>query len=457
MTATAEHVYTPSELNREARLHLEAGFGRVLVEAEISNLSRPASGHLYFSLKDDKAQLRCALFRSAVLKSGLRLENGMKVLARGRVSLYEPRGDFQMIVDSVREAGEGELQRQFEALKQKLQDEGLFEPARKRPLPPYPLRIGLVTSPRGAAVRDILHVLQRRWPLARVRLYPVLVQGEGAALEIRRAVEAANRHGWPQLLIVGRGGGSLEDLMAFNDEGVARAVHASAVPVVSAVGHETDFSICDFVADLRAPTPSAAAELATPDQAVLRETFERGGRQLLRRMRDRLHRDSQRLDHMGHRLQQRHPASRLAEQHRRLQTLEAASRRAVRRTVESRAQRLQSLSARLAAHRPERRVAELASRVAAARRALERLARDAVQARGQQLGDLARTLHAVSPLAVIGRGYAVLTSPATGAVVSRAQQAEPGDRILARLKDGRLDCRVESVLPPDDLQAEPQN
>ena len=441
MTATAEHVYSPSELNREARLHLEMGFPRITVEAEVSNLSRPASGHFYFSLKDDKAQIRCALFRSAAMKSGLRLENGMKVLARGRISLYEPRGDFQLIVDSVQEAGEGELQRQFEALKQKLQDEGLFEPDRKRPLPPYPLRIGLVTSPRGAAVRDILHVLERRWPLARVRLYPVLVQGDGASQEIRRALESANRHGWSQLLIVG----SLEDLMAFNDEDVARAVHASAIPVVSAVGHETDFSISDFVADLRAPTPSAAAELATPDQAALRETFARGERQLLRRMRDRLQRDSQRLDHLGHRLQQRHPAAHLTEQCRRLQTLDATLRRAARRSIELRTQRVHSVSARLAAQRPERRIAELVGRVAVAHRALGRLARDAVHARRQQLGDLARTLHAVSPLAVIGRGYAVLTSHATGAVISSVQQTEPGDQIAAQLKDGRLECRVESA------------
>jgi exodeoxyribonuclease VII large subunit len=449
MAATAEHVYTPTELNREVRLHLEAGFGRVVVEAEISNLSRPASGHLYFCLKDERAQVRCALFRSAVIKSGLRLENGMQVLARGRISLYEPRGEFQMIVDSVQAAGEGELQRQFEALKQKLQDEGLFDPARKRRLPSYPLRIGVVTSPRGAAVRDILHVLQRRWPLARVRLYPVLVQGEGAALEIRRALDAANRHGWPQLLIVGRGGGSLEDLMAFNDEGVARAVHASAIPVVSAVGHETDFSICDFVADLRAPTPSAAAELVTPDQAALRETFQRAGRQLLRRMRDRLQRDGQRLDHLAHRLQQRHPASRLADQCRRLQALEVMAQRAVRRSLDDRAQRLRSVSARLAAQRPERRIADLSGRLAGARRALGRLALSAVQARQQQLGELARTLHAVSPLAVIGRGYAVLTSAKTGTVVSSVQQVDRGAGVLARLKDGRLDCRVESVLPAD--------
>ena len=270
MDRAAEHIYTPTELNREVKLHLEMGFSRILLEAEVSNLSRPASGHQYFTLKDERAQVRCAFFRSAAARSGVRLENGMQVLARGRISLYEARGDFQMIVDSVQEAGEGALLRQFEELKKKLEGEGLFDAARKRPLPPFPRRIGLLTSPRGAAVRDILHVLQRRWPLAQVRLYPVLVQGDGAPAEIRKALAAANRHGLAELLICGRGGGSLEDLVAFNDEGVARAVYDSGIPIVSAVGHETDFSICDFVADLRAPTPSAAAELATPDQHSLR-------------------------------------------------------------------------------------------------------------------------------------------------------------------------------------------
>lgn len=399
-----QHVYTPTELNREVRLHLEMGFPRILLEAEVSNLSRAASGHLYFTLKDDKAQIRCALFRSAATRQGagmsLRLENGMQVLARGRISLYEPRGDFQLILDSVQEAGEGALQRQFEELKNKLETEGLFDAARKRSLPRYPVRIGLVTSPRGAAIRDILHVLERRWPLAAARLYPVLVQGSGAAAEIRRAIEAANRHGWAQLLIVGRGGGSLEDLAAFNDESVARAVFSSAIPVVSAVGHETDFSICDFVADLRAPTPSAAAELATPDQAVLKEAFSRAGRQLARRTHMRLQRDGQRLDHLAHRLQQRHPATRLAEQARRLRQLSVA---------------------------------------------LQRLSRDAIRARRQRLSGLARTLHAVSPLEVIGRGYAVLTAAGSEAVVSSITQISGGDRVDARLKDGSLHCTVDSV------------
>jgi exodeoxyribonuclease VII large subunit len=444
-SGVAEHVYTPSELNREVRLHLEMGFPRILVEAEISNLSRPTSGHFYFTLKDDKAQIRCALFRSAAVRQDVRLENGMQVLARGRISLYEPRGDFQLILDSVQTAGEGALQRQFEELKKKLQAEGLFDATHKRALPPYPGRIGLVTSPRGAAVRDILHVLGRRWPLAKVRLYPVLVQGSGAAAEIRGALEAANRHGWAELLIFGRGGGSLEDLLAFNDEAVARAVFASAIPVISAVGHETDFSICDFVADLRAPTPSAAAELAAPDQAVLRETFARAQRQLSRRMQGRIQHVNQRLDHLAHRLQQRHPAARLADQARRLQALKATLQGNVRRLLETRALRLDTLTQRLATRRPERTLAALGERVGAARRSLDRLALEAVRARRQRLRELARTLHAVSPLEVIGRGYAVITAAVTGSVVSSVAQLKQGDRLEARLADGSLLCTVDSI------------
>jgi exodeoxyribonuclease VII large subunit len=445
VSGAAEHVYTPSELNREVRLHLEMGFPRILIEAEISNLSRPASGHYYFTLKDDKAQIRCALFRSAAVRQDVRLENGMQVLARGRISLYEPRGDFQLILDSVQDAGEGVLQRQFDELRRKLQAEGLFDAAHKQALPPYPGRIGVVTSPRGAAVRDVLQVLERRWPLARVRLYPVLVQGSGAAAEIRAAIEAANRQRWAEVLIVGRGGGSLEDLLAFNDEAVARAVFSSAIPVISAVGHETDFSICDFVADLRAPTPSAAAELATPDQAVLREAFARAQRQLARRMQSRLQRDNQRLDHLGHRLQQRHPAARLADRSRHLRMLRAALTRDVRRQLESRALRLDTQARRLAANRPERTLAALAARIVTARRSLDRLALESLRTRRQRLREVARTLHAVSPLEVIGRGYAVLTAAATGAVVSSVTQIAGGDRVEARLKDGSLACTVDSV------------
>ena len=226
MMNSAEQFYTPSELNREIKLHLEAGFPRVVIEAEISNLARPASGHLYFSLKDERAQIRCAMFRSAASRMGIRPENGSKVIARGRISLYEPRGDYQFIADSMQDAGEGILQRQFEELKRKLEAEGLFSAGLKQELPPYPEHIGIVTSPSGAAVRDLLHVLERRWPVAAIRLYPVRVQGIEAPAEIRSAVEAANRQAWADLLIVGRGGVSVLDIGAFNDVALARSVVA---------------------------------------------------------------------------------------------------------------------------------------------------------------------------------------------------------------------------------------
>ena len=442
---TNEHIYTPSELNREVRMHIEMGFPRILLEAEISNLSKPASGHLYFTLKDNKAQVRCALFRSSASRLSIRPENGMKVLARGRISLYEPRGDFQMIVDSLRDAGEGLLRRQFEELKKKLEGEGLFDPSYKQPLPPYPLRIALVTSPGGAAVRDILHVLARRWPVAKVRLHPVSVQGTEAPREILAALQAANEQDWAEILIIGRGGGSLEDLLAFNDEAVARAVFASGIPVISAVGHETDFSICDFAADLRAPTPSAAAELATPDQAVLKETFARYERQLLRLIRDRLQRDTQGLDHLSHRLQQRHPATRLGEQARHLDTLQKTLGKSFQRQLKERESLLANLGTRLYTQHPGRRLHDLIIKVNNIRQSIDIKMNHILTQRQQKLRDLARTLNAVSPLKTIGRGYAVVTSPQTGEVISSVSQTQPGDPLTTQLSDGRLLSTVNKV------------
>ena len=442
---TGEHIYTPSELNREVRLHIEMGFPRILLEAEISNLSKPASGHLYFTLKDDRAQIRCALFRSSASRLSIQPANGMKVLARGRISLYEPRGDFQLIVDSLRDAGEGLLRRQFEELKKKLEGEGLFDPSHKQPLPSYPLRIGVVTSPGGAAVRDILQVLARRWPVAKVRLYPVSVQGTEAPRELLTALQAANEQNWAEILIVGRGGGSLEDLLAFNDETVARAVFSSGIPVISAVGHETDFSICDFVADLRAPTPSAAAELITPNQAVLKETFARHARQLLRRMRDRLQRDNQGLDHLSHRLQQRHPATRLDEQSRHLDTLQKALTRNFQRQLKERASLLANMGRRLYKQHPNRPVHDLIIKVKNIRHSIDKYMINTLNQRRRTLRDLARTLHAVSPLKTIGRGYAVVTSTQSGKVISSISQTQPGKTITTQVSDGRLLSTVDKI------------
>ena len=263
----ASRAISVSELNRTVRRLLEDDIARIWVEGEISNLARPASGHVYFSLKDEKAQVRCAWFRQRQRGPTIHLKNGDQMLVFGKVSLYEPRGDYQIIVEQVENAGEGELRRRFEALKNKLADEGLFDTERKQPLPALPGRIGVVTSPSGAAIRDILTVLRRRFPAIPVLVYPTAVQGDAAAGEIASAIDTAVRRAECDLLIVGRGGGSLEDLWPFNEEVVARAIAACPIPVISAVGHEVDVTIADFVADVRAPTPSGAAEIAVPDQA----------------------------------------------------------------------------------------------------------------------------------------------------------------------------------------------
>jgi len=440
-----EHIYTPSELNREVRLHIEMGFPRILLEAEISNLSKPASGHLYFTLKDEKAQIRCALFRSSASRLSVQPVNGMKVLAGGRIGLYEPRGDFQLIVDTLRDAGEGLLRRQFEELKKKLKEEGLFDASFKQALPIYPIRIGVMTSPGGAVVRDIMQILARRWPIAKVRLYPVSVQGVEAPGEILNALKAANDQDWAEVLILGRGGGSLEDLLAFNDEAVARAVFSSGIPIISAVGHETDFSICDFVADLRAPTPSAAAELATPNQATLKETFSRSERQMLRRIRERLQRDTQGLDHLAHRLQQHHPAKRLAEQANHLDSLQKVLNTGFLRQLKERNAALANLGHRLQNQHPGRRLHELTIKVNNIRQTIDKYTIKNIEQRQKTLRDLARTLNAVSPLKTISRGYAVVTSAQTGEVISSINQAQPGVSIATQLSDGRLISTIEKV------------
>jgi exodeoxyribonuclease VII large subunit len=438
-------VYTPSELNREVKLHLEAGFPQVVLEAEISNLSRPASGHLYFSLKDETAQIRSAMFRSAVLRSSLHVENGMKVLARGRISLYEARGEYQFIVDGLRDAGQGALLRQFEQLKKKLESEGLFEPERKQALPPYPMHIGVITSASGAAVRDIEQVLQRRWPVAQVRLYPVSVQGADAPGEICAALAQANRECWAEVLILGRGGGSIEDLQAFNMETVARSVAASSIPVISAVGHETDFSISDFVADVRAPTPSAAAELATPDQYQVRAAFARFQRMLEQRMQAQLQRNMQGLDYLAHRLLQRDPARRLREQNKQLARLAEALERSTRARVRETRYRLTGATARLNMQHPGRKLDEYRQRIMVCQQAADRSIRSRLLRTQDRFHDLGRTLHAVSPLATMGRGYAVLSATMTGAVITHRQQVDSGSQLTAQLADGRLYCTVDST------------
>jgi len=439
-------VYTPTELNREVHLHLEAGFPRLWLEGEISNLARPASGHLYFSLKDDRAQIRCALFRQNARAIGFRPENGQLVQVRGRLSLYEPRGDYQLIADTMEAAGEGRLRAAWEALRKQLEAEGLFETSRKRPLPAYPGRIAVITSASGAVIRDILHVLERRWPLAQVRLYPVPVQGEQAPPAIVRALAAVNRHGWAQAVIAGRGGGSLEDLWAFNDETVARAIAASDIPVISAVGHESDVSIADFVADLRAPTPTAAAELLTPDGAALRREYARHERRLAQVTRDDITRRSQRVDELATRLSRQHPGRRLDARRTELAAARKRMRVALSRATADRQVRLNALTARLKAI-----AARTGPSQAQALRPLESRLRAAgerlVPERRSQLQSLVRTLNAFSPLPTLERGYAIVTREPGGRAITDPAKVKAGDTLFTRVAGGRIVSTVTETEP----------
>ena len=437
-------VYSPSEINREARTHLEAGFPHVWLRGEISNLARPASGHLYFSVKDAKAQVRCALFRGNARGLDFRPANGDEVLVRGRLSLYEPRGDYQLIADGLLAAGAGALQEAFEALKRKLEQEGLFEPARKQALPAWPQRIGVITSPSGAAVRDILNVLAQRWPLARVQIYPAQVQGEQAPGELIRALRAADRNGACDVLLLARGGGSLEDLWAFNDEQLARAIADLATPLVSGVGHETDFTIADFVADLRAPTPSAAAAAATPDGPALKQQLLRLNERLERTIQRVLDQSSQRLDHIARRLQARHPERRLDELSERRVRLVVRLHRAVQRQLQDSAQRTRAVGQRLRAASPHHRLQRDAQQLDALHRRLQLGMKRQLETLQSRLAAQSRALDSVSPLKVLERGYAVARSP-DGKALTRADQFVPGQTVHWLFRQFEVRATVESA------------
>jgi exodeoxyribonuclease VII large subunit len=442
-------VYSVSRLTAEVRLLLEGQFPLIWVEGEISNLARPGSGHWYFSLKDSAAQVRCAMFRGRNQFLRFRPADGQQVLVRARVSLYEARGEFQLVVEHMEEAGHGALQRAFEALKGRLAAEGLFDAALKRTPPPFPRRLALVTSPTGAAARDVLSVLRRRFPGLEVRLYAVPVQGAGAA---ERIAAALARAGSPEsgcdVIVLTRGGGSLEDLWAFNEEIVARAIRASAVPVVTGVGHEIDFTIADFAADLRAPTPSAAAELSSPDRTELATRFRLLGRRLGQLLGADLRRREERLRHLVQRLQRCHPQTRLNQRAQRLDELDVRLRRAQQRLIEARAARLREAVRGLHAHSPQRRLAALEQQAAVL---ASRLRAQLTQRLGEQrvrIEALARALHALSPLATLGRGYAIVSRERDGAIVRHSHDVAPDEQLRARLAEGALLCRVEAVEDP---------
>jgi exodeoxyribonuclease VII large subunit len=439
----AREVLSVGALNRRARLLIEQSLGLVWVEGEISNLSQPSSGHMYWSLKDAQAQVRCAMFRQANRRLDVRLENGQQVLVQARVSLYEARGDYQLIVDHVEEAGEGLLQRQFEALKRKLAAEGLFDTERKRPLPRLPERIGVVTSPTGAALRDVLIALGRRFPATRVLIYPTSVQGEGAPAAICRALALADARRDCDVLILTRGGGSLEDLWAFNDERVARAVAAASLPIIVGVGHEVDFTIADFVADVRAPTPSQAAELAVPNAADFLAGFEHSFARLTRAMRQHTIATARTADHLLHRLYRAHPGVAVRARHQRLDELEARLRRGLERVVAERRARLGRVSTRIAAANPRLRLMAARERWRDQHARLGGALRTHIERLSRRTELAARELKALSPLATLERGYAIVARRDDATLVTDAGRAPAGTELEIRLAKGRLGARVD--------------
>ncbi|HKI74497.1 MAG TPA: exodeoxyribonuclease VII large subunit [Pseudomonadales bacterium] len=451
-------VLSVSELTRSARQLLEGEFPMVFVEGEISNFMRPSSGHWYLTLKDDKSQLRCAMFAGRNRLIRFTPRDGMQVLVRGRISLYEARGEFQMIAEFMEEAGDGALRRAFDKLKASLDAEGLFAASAKQPIPAIPRHLGVITSPTGAAIRDVLHVLARRFPAIHVSVIPVQVQGDESVRQIVAALDFANRYQDDRfdVLLLTRGGGSLEDLWSFNTEQVARAIFASKIPVVCAVGHETDFTIADFVADLRAPTPSAAAEMVSPDGNEWLAAFNRVERTLTGAINSRLGERQRHIEHVSRRL--RHPGTRLTDLHQRIDELDLRMGAAFRRYLsgfrfeETRSRlvhainrRMERVTARLELTRS--RLSSPAASVAAARTRVDHLGqrlvsqmRADVRHTAQRLGGLAERLETVNPEAVLSRGYAIVTH--AGRIVSDASDVEPGAEISARLHTGQLIATV---------------
>ncbi len=437
-------VFRVTELNGAVRDLLEQSFGLLWVEGEISNLARPRSGHMYFSLKDDAAQVRCALFRGKARLVNFDVAAGDQVLVRAGVSLYPARGDYQLIVEHMELAGAGALQRAFEQLKARLDAEGLFDAELKRALPAVPRRIGVITSATGAALRDVLSVLSRRYPLGAARVYPVPVQGAAAPAAIVDALTRAGARADCDVLLLVRGGGSIEDLQAFNDEAVARAIRACAIPVISGVGHEVDITIADFAADVRAPTPSAAAELVCPDLAEWRQRVDRHLARLTACLGQKLTEAQQQQAGLSARLARQHPRRRLEAPMQRLDEAEARLTGALRQRLERAGQRRAQAHGRLFRAAPDRAVARQIDVHRALERRLNLAMRRLTRQTAQRLGGAARALNAVSPLQTLDRGYAIARA-ADGSVLRSAEHVATGDAVSVTLRRDRLECRITSI------------
>lgn len=436
-------ILSVAELNAEVNQLLIQGFPLLWVEGEISNLVRPASGHLYFSLKDTKAQIRCAMFRNRNMKLSIKPENGLKVLVRGRVGLYEPRGDFQLIAEHMEDAGVGELQRQFEALKQKLSSAGLFDEEHKKELPEYPKRIAVITSPTGAAIQDILHVLKRRSPHTSVIIYPVAVQGESAKIQIETAIRQANADKQCDVIILARGGGSIEDLWAFNEENVAKAIYHADIPIISGIGHEIDFTIADFVADVRAPTPSAAAELATEDSKQLLTNIIQNQIWLQQRIKQQIQQSGQMLERLESRLNLQKPLNEIQQYIQRLDNCDTRLKQLMNQTIKDRQQSLNNLALRLNASKPSNKIKEQRENLLHHEARLKQAIKNNLKQKKSQFKIQMATLDSVSPLKTLDRGYAIVKDKTSQTLITEINQLTARQKIEIQLKDGVANASIE--------------
>lgn len=439
-----EEIYTVSRLNNEVRFLLEDTFPPIWVEGEISNFSAPNSGHWYFSLKDAAAQVSCAMFRSSRLKLNFTPKDGMHVLLKARVSLYENSGRFQLIAEDMEERGEGKLQRAFEILKKKLEAAGLFDNAHKKLLPIFPKQIGVITSATGAAIRDILTVLKRRHPCVSVIIYPTLVQGNTAAAAIVKAIQTANKRKECDVLILSRGGGSLEDLWPFNEESVAQAIFQSQIPIISGIGHEIDFTIADFVADKRAPTPSAAAEIATPAMTELLEQLAKNKQQIVRQIHHKLVGTKQQLMWIQKHLIQQHPKRRLTEKMQRIDFCELTLIQLQTRLLNALQTKFKNLEFRLQGKIPVYQINTLKHQMELRLQKFNSLIEMKLKNQQTALANVAAKLDALSPLATLKRGYSITTDK-NQHILRNANEVKCGDEIRVQLTKGFLECHVYKI------------
>ncbi len=441
METNQQHIYQVSELTSEARQLLEASYPNIWVEGEISNLARPASGHLYFSLKDDKSQIRCAFFRNRMNKLDCKPEDGMKVRIRAQVSLYENRGDFQLIVNHLEEAGLGDLQAAFEKLKQKLAAEGLFASEHKKAVPRFPKTIGIITSASGAAIKDIIATCERRYPIVKLLIYPVQVQGEKAAEDISKTITKADNDQLCDVLVVGRGGGSLEDLWSFNEEIVARAIFACSTPVISAVGHDIDFTISDFVADIRAATPTAAAELATPDSRQLIFQFEQNQKRLTAVIKNTLVRQIQHADMLTRRLV--HPTEKLKSWKQLNVQLCERLRINISNTLKQNTQQLANLIHLFQLHSPEKTITQMHQRIKFVDQQILKSIKLQLKSGAERLNAFNQKLSALSPQSTLDRGYAIVTEFENDNILRSVNKIKPAKPIKVQLADGSFEATVK--------------